>query len=248
MQDSFVFYRSFYESVKELPDDAQLTFLKAVIEYALDETERNLPVIPNALFTAVKPQIDANAKRRAVGSLGGRPKKTEGFEEKNHRFSEEKTEGYEKKKPNVNVNVNVNENENVNENANVNVNAKEKKMFSDENIKEAVDTWNSVFSDSDVPKVTIVKNGSKREKMLHARIDEFGIEKIKDAIALASASKFLTASSWFSFDWFICPNNFVKVAEGNYQDHAAPAAATKNSAAEDLDDFYRRAVAWAEGE
>jgi hypothetical protein len=121
-------------------------------------------------------------------------------------------------------------------------------MFSDENIKEAVDTWNSVFSDSDVPKVTIVKNGSKREKMLHARIAEFGLEKVLDAIRTAASSAFLKSSSWFSFDWLICPNNFVKVIEGNYQEHAKPAAATKNSAAEELDDFYRRAVAWAEGE
>ena len=242
MQDSFVFYRSFYESIKGFDAETKLSFYDAVMEYSLNGEEIEMTQIAKAIFIAIKPQIDANAKRRIDGSLGGRPKKTEGLEEKNHRFSEEKTIGFENEKPNVNVNVNVNEN------ANVNVNAKEKKMFSDENIKEAVDAWNDAFAFSDVPKVTIVKNGSKREKMLHARLDEFGKEKVLEAIRLASASAFLKSSSWFSFDWLICPNNFVKVIEGNYQDHTKPAAATKNSAAEELDDFYRRAVAWAEGE
>ena len=241
MADSFVFYRSFYESIRALDPETQLAFLTAVMEYALNEEEIPLPVVPKALFTAVKPQIDANRKRQVVGSLGGRPKKeTEGFEEKNHRFSEEKTIGYVNEKPNVNENVNVNVNANVNENV------KEKKMCSKEHIKEIVDAWNSIFSNTDVPKVTVVKSGSLREKAINARLKDNSKEELINAMHSAAQSSFLTSSSWFSFDWFMKPNNFVKVIEGNYADHAQKPA-PQNKQTDKLQDFYDMAVKWAEG-
>lgn len=35
MRESFIFYNSFYESIKELPNEAQLEVFKALSEYAL---------------------------------------------------------------------------------------------------------------------------------------------------------------------------------------------------------------------
>ena len=67
------------------------------------------------MFKLIRPQVNANNKRREDGKKGGRPKKTIGFENENHRLLNSK--------PNVNVNVN----ENVNVNANENVNEAEKK-------------------------------------------------------------------------------------------------------------------------
>ena len=247
MYDSMIIYRSFYDAVKELDDVTAAAVFRAMCEYGLNGSEPELSGVSKAIFSLMKPQIDANNRRKENGFKGGRPK-TETEPKENQTETKTKPNSNQtetKSEPNVNVNVNANANVNVNDN----VNAKEKKMFPDGNIKEAVDTWNDVFAFSDVPKVTIVKTGSKRAKMLQARFDEFGKDKVLEAIRLAAASAFLKSSSWFSFDWLICPNNFVKVIEGNYQDHAKPAAATqKNSAAEELDDFYRRAVAWAEGE
>ena len=122
MNDSFVFYRSFIEAVEVdgIADDVKLQLLKAIIYYALDDyepDESTSPVVKMA-FKLIKPQIDANVKRRLNGAKGGRKKEkpmvskseTIGYENKNHRlaFSE----------PNVNVNVN----DNVNANGNVNVN------------------------------------------------------------------------------------------------------------------------------
>ena len=60
-------------------------------------------------MTLILPQLEANYKRYANGNKGGRPKKTNGFENK-------KPNGYETKKPNKNVNENDNENVNVNDN------------------------------------------------------------------------------------------------------------------------------------
>ena len=35
-RDSFVFYRSYYEAIKDLNDEEQLTLYKAIFEYALN--------------------------------------------------------------------------------------------------------------------------------------------------------------------------------------------------------------------
>ena len=41
-RDSFIFYRSFYESIKEIPEEEQLKVYKAITEYALNQNEVEL--------------------------------------------------------------------------------------------------------------------------------------------------------------------------------------------------------------
>lgn len=107
--DSFVFYRSFRESIKSLKTKDQLVTLLAICDYALYGVEPNLSGIPLAIFTVAKPNIDANNKRRENGKRGGRPKKeTKCFEKENHRFSD--------KKPNENEDEDENGNGDENEN------------------------------------------------------------------------------------------------------------------------------------
>ena len=113
MKDSFVFYRSFYESTKGLPNDSRLRLFDNICEMALNGNDIDgLQGIERNIFTLIRPQIEANNQRYENGKKGGRPnKKTIGYEK-------EKTNGYENKKPNVNVNENVNVNDNDNENIN----------------------------------------------------------------------------------------------------------------------------------
>lgn len=242
MCDSFVFYKSFYDSIEEMDEKVQYDFLNAIIRYAIYDDEPQISGVAKALFTACKPQIDANKKRREDGNKGGRPrKKPMVFEENNHRFSETKTNGYDFEKPNVNVNENVNENEN----ENVNVNDKDyptgllKNIIpSDKGLKkkddkssqkegripkadldEIVSRWNTL--PDPVPKITVLKTGTKRYESLAARYDEYGVDSIMIAIEKVRKSSFLCgkSSSWhISFDWFVLPNNFPKVLEGNYTD------------------------------
>lgn len=108
MRDSFIFYRSFYEAIKDLPQKDFNECIRAICEYGLNGqiVEVNGKMSKVAM-TLILPQLEANYKRYANGSKGGRPKKTNGFENK-------KPNGYETKKPNKNVNDNVNENVNVN--------------------------------------------------------------------------------------------------------------------------------------
>lgn len=122
MNNSFVFYESFWDAIRLLPKEERLEAFETICEYALNDA---LPdgLLPGTeiVFTLVKPQIDANNQRRSNGTKGGRPPKEKPM------VKNKKTNGYQNRKPNVNENVNenvnVNVNANVNENANGNVNA-----------------------------------------------------------------------------------------------------------------------------
>ena len=114
-RDSFIFYRSFYEAINHLPEDQQLQIYKAIASYSLDFKEVNLKGISNAIFTLIKPQLEANKKRylngikgAEHGVKGGKPK------------TPNKPQTNPKLTPNVNVNVNVNgECKLINENKNI---------------------------------------------------------------------------------------------------------------------------------
>ena len=58
--------------------------------------------------------------------------------------------------------------------------------------------------------------------MVKARVREYGMEAMITAIKNISKSSFLQGKNdrgWvITFDWFIKPNNFTKVLEGNYND------------------------------
>lgn len=108
-RDSFIFYRSFYEAISELPKENQADSYNAIMRYALDQEEIELTGISKAIFSLVKPQLDANYKKYE----NGKQKKSK---------TEAKTKQTKSKKvTNVNENVNVNENENDNVNDNDNV-------------------------------------------------------------------------------------------------------------------------------
>ena len=114
MRDSLVFYRSFYEAIKDLPAEQYKQCMDAIMQYALDGIEPSIGGIAYSIFTLVKPQIDANNKRFENGKKGGRPSKsTENTEVTEVTETKEKPNRNQTKtkvKPNVNVNVNVNEN------------------------------------------------------------------------------------------------------------------------------------------
>ena len=112
MRDSIVFYRSFYEAIKEIPLEEQGVVYNAIYGYALDGIEPELNGIAKAIFLLVKPQIDANNNRYENGKKGAEYGK-KGGRPKNENPKETPTEPQEnpKETPNVNVNENVNVND-----------------------------------------------------------------------------------------------------------------------------------------
>lgn len=126
MRDSFIFYRSFYESISEIEDSDRLQVYDALIKFALDGEEPELSGIASALFKAFKPQILANNRKYENGCKGGRKKpnqnqsgtKTE--PNKNQTITKPKpkrNQNVTKAEPNDNDNDNENDNENGNDNA-----------------------------------------------------------------------------------------------------------------------------------
>lgn len=111
-RESFVFYRSFAEAVKNMDKETKADFLDALCAYALDGEETDCEGIVAAFMSLVKPQIDANNQRYENGKRGGRPKNQEKTEEKpNENQTETKTKPKQnqtetKAEPNVNVNEN----------------------------------------------------------------------------------------------------------------------------------------------
>lgn len=108
-RDSFIFYRSFYEAISELPKENQADSYNAIMRYALDQEEIELTGISKAIFSLVKPQLDANYKKYENGK------------QKKSKIEAKQKQTKSKKVTNVNVNDNVNENVNVNVNDNNNV-------------------------------------------------------------------------------------------------------------------------------
>lgn len=120
MRDSFVFYRSFAESVKNLPPEEYKKVMQSILDYALDGKEPEQFGIEYTVFCLVKPQIDANNKRYENGKKGGRPQKPNNNQEIT-KINQEIT----KQKPNNNQTVTTTE-PNVYVNVNDNVNDKKK--------------------------------------------------------------------------------------------------------------------------
>lgn len=89
---------------------------------------------------------------------------------------------------------------------------------------EVVEEWNKL--PEPVKKVSKITKDSARDRMLRKRIADFGIGEVKRAIANIRQSDFLQGGGnkgWtISFDWFVKPENFQKVLEGNYNDRVPP--------------------------
>ena len=89
-------------------------------------------------------------------------------------------------------------------------------------VERVISEWNNL--PDPIQKVSKISNSSQRYKMLNARIKEYGVETVIDAIHKVGGSDFLRRSTWFTFDWFVKPNNFIKVSDGNYNNKDSQSA------------------------
>lgn len=74
-RNSFMFYRSFFEALRCLPDEDRLQAYDALVEYALNGVEIEVSGAAKAMLYMAKPQIDANNKKYQNGQKGGRKPK-----------------------------------------------------------------------------------------------------------------------------------------------------------------------------
>lgn len=86
------------------------------------------------------------------------------------------------------------------------------------NVERVISEWNNL--PEPIKKVRGLAPTTERYKMLTARIKEYGIDAVIEAIHKVGESDFLRKGSdkgWeIDFGWFVRPNNFPKVLEGKY--------------------------------
>lgn len=83
-------------------------------------------------------------------------------------------------------------------------------------VQRVVNAWNAIG----LQKIVRLDPESKRGQMLRKRIKDYGVDQIVAAIESIPESDFLMGKKKdfkATFDWFIKPNNFPKVLEGNYR-------------------------------
>lgn len=109
-------------------------------------------------------------------------------------------------------------------------------------VRRVVEAWNSLG----INPIMKITGSSTRGGMLRARISEYGVDAVVNAIAQINDSSFLKGqnkSGWtVSFDWFVRPNNFLKVMEGRYIDSPHGSQPTHNGVPVDYgspEDFYK---------
>lgn len=113
-KEGFIFYRSFYNSIRKVKDKVKRCDLyEAIFELGLNNIDIDLnDEVGDIILELIKPQIQANNKRYIDGKKGGRPKKNDSFENQKPVVYESENHRLENQKPNDNVNVNDNVNEN----------------------------------------------------------------------------------------------------------------------------------------
>lgn len=92
------------------------------------------------------------------------------------------------------------------------------------NLPDFVTLWNEAVKagGSRVRPIRAITEGTQRHMRLEVLLKDYGAQAIKEAIARLFATPYTNGGSsigWLpTFDWFIQPDNFQKVLEGNFYD------------------------------
>ena len=75
----FTFLPSYYDALRPLPDEERLALFDAILDYAFQGKEPDLPPLLNCCFSLLRPNVDASVRRYQAnvenGKKGGRPTK-----------------------------------------------------------------------------------------------------------------------------------------------------------------------------
>ena len=209
MRNSFVFYGSWWEAIKNLPRDVQGDVLTAIIEYGLSgETTEQLKPITKAMLAMVKPQIDANNQRYENGKKGGRKKhgdnQTEAKQEPKQNQTETKQEPKQnqtetKQEPKQNQTETKqepkqNQTETLNDNVNDNVNDNKKESSNEDKKDPPPKTQYEKFNDwmkDNTPNVCKLKN-QVTEEQYHKIRERYSYQQLVDILLAMENYKELT--------------------------------------------------------
>lgn len=104
-------------------------------------------------------------------------------------------------------------------------------------VKAVLTAWN----ETGLTGIKDIKPDTERGRMVKRRIQDYGIEAVLSAVRNVGESDFLMGrigKFQATFDWFIRPNNFQKVLEGNYKNRNTDAGGTDNIFLKMLEEEY----------
>lgn len=255
MNDSFILYTSYYALIEGLTDEQLGQLTRAIFLYARDgETISLEPVVRMAFGFIVddmkrnKAKYEEKVERwRANGKKGGRPRKNQ--EDKKKPIGLENNQEVFSKTLYDNDNVYVNEYvDDVSKETDNNIPSKEGLSISENpkvdpakrcakiDFAAIKEYWNTKHDQSGSAMRRLTLMSDQRKSNVRARIREYGgdVQKVYKAIDKAMASDFMNGKNgkgWVaSFDWMMCPSNFPKVLEGNY-DNEQPAGSQQPQSA-----------------
>lgn len=257
MNDSFILYTSYYAIIEGLTDEQLGKLMRAIFIYARDGEIICLEPVVRMAFAFIKDNIERNQdkyqakceKNRQI-ALERERKKREAREKAGNtnvheraRTCENNTNVHERS-PYDNDNDNEYDND-VSKETDNNIPSKEGLSISENpkvdpakrcakiDFSAIKEYWNTKHDQSGSAMRRLTLMSDQRKCNVRARIREYGgdVQKVYKAIDKAMASDFMNGKNgkgWVaSFDWMMCPSNFPKVLEGNYDNGQQPQAAAK---------------------
>ncbi len=241
-RESFVFYKTFSDTLKELDPENQLKLFWAINDYALYGKEPDFNGVLKLLWIPILYQLNRNIKRYEAcvrngkkgaefGKLGGRPKKNNPNKTPNE--TPNAINNNPKQKPQTEpLNDNVNDNDNnleLNKLSSLSTSVDPTAPKIEKSSKKSEIDYTALANffnatlekeNSTIPRVQRITE--RRKGYIESRCREYGKEAIMKVIQLAAKSDFLNGKNnrnWKAdFDWIFLPNNFPKIFEGNYND------------------------------
>lgn len=254
MNDSFILYTSDYQLIEGLTDEQLGQLIRALFIYARDGKVIKLEPVVRMAFVFIKDKIDRNQQKyqkkceRNRENIRKRWNKSNTNDTKENERIPNDTTVYDRI-PNdttrylydsdsdsdvskeTDNNIPSKEGLSISENPKVDP-AKRCAKIDFAAIKEY---WNSKHDQSGSAMRRLTLMSDQRKSNVRARIREYGgdVLKVYKAIDKAMESNFMNGKNgkgWVaSFDWMMCPSNFPKVLEGNY-DNEQPAGSQQPQA------------------
>ena len=113
-----------------------------------------------------------------------------------------------------------------------------------EDVRQVFEAWQSLG----IQKLRKVPDSSTNAgKMLRARIKDYGIGSVLEAVEIVRASDFLMGRATdfqITFDWFVKPNNFLKIVNGNYDNREKKEQSTRHG--REMKETYNTIERWAD--
>ena len=256
MNDSFILYTSYYALIEGLTDEQLGQLTRAIFLYARDGEIISLEPVVRMAFAFIKDNIERNQdkyqakceKNRQI-ALERERKKREAREKAGNTNVHERARTCEN---NTNVHERSpydNDNDNdVSKETDNNIPSKEGLSISENpkvdpakrcakiDFAAIKEYWNTKHDQSGSVMRRLTLMSDQRKGNVRSRIREYGgnVQMVYKAIDKAMASDFMNGKNgkgWVaSFDWMMCPSNFPKVLEGNY-DNEQPAGSQQPQSA-----------------